>query len=142
MKILLFIFLTAVASCTFFPALAQERKEIKIVQDLFRLRNEHKADSAELYYADTVLTYMKYLKNIPRRIITRYDKSFWRAHPQNKFEIIDPVQVTKAAGVITATIIGKEYLDGKTFKYEKIEIKFDKNSRIYSFRGFKINTGK
>ena len=142
MNLLLFIFLTIVASCTFFPAQAQERKEIKIVQDLFRLRNEHKADSAELYYADTVLTYMKYLKNIPRRIITEYDKSFWRTHPQNKFEIIDPVQLTKAAGVITTTIIGKEYLDGKTFQYEKIEIKFDKDGRIFSFRGFKLNTRK
>lgn len=142
MNYILYIFLTVLSAGTFFQAQAQERREIKIVHELFRLRNEHKADSAEHYYADTVLVYMKYLKNIPRRIITRYDKSFWRTHPQNKFEIIDPVQLTKAAGVITATIIGKEYLDGKTFQYEKIEIKFDKDGRIFSFRGFKLNTRK
>ena len=142
MNLPLYIFLLIVSSGTFFPAQAQERKEIKIVQELFRLRNEHKADSAEQYYADTVLIYMKYLKHIPRRIITRSDKNFWRAHPQNKFEITAPAQLTKVAGVITATLIGKEYLDGTTFQYEKIEIKFDKDGRIYSFRGFTINGPK
>ena len=64
----------------------QARIEITIVNELFRLRNEHKADSAELLYADTVMVYMKYLRNIPRRVITKADKSFWKAHPKNKFE--------------------------------------------------------
>jgi len=115
----------------------QEKTEMKIVYELFRLRNEHKADSAEQYYADTVRVYMKYLRNIPRKIITRSDKSFWKAHPKNKFEITAPVQIARVAGITIATVFGKEYLDGSTFQYEKIEIKFDRNKKIYSYRGFK-----
>jgi len=115
----------------------QEKTEMKIVYELFRLRNEHKADSAEQYYADTVRVYMKYLRNIPRKLITRSDKSFWKAHPKNKFEITAPVQIARVAGITIATVFGKEYLDGSTFPYEKIEIKFDRNKKIYSYRGFK-----
>jgi hypothetical protein len=116
----------------------QERKEITIVYELFRLRNEHKADSAEQYFADTVLVYMKYLKNVPKKRITQSDKSFWRSHPKNKFEISEPVKITVVAGITTATIIGKEYLDGNAFQNEKIEIKFDRDKKINSFRGFKL----
>ena len=124
-------------SFSFFPAPKQEGPEIKIIKDLFRLRNEHKADSAEQYYADTVKVYMKYLRNIPRKKITQSDKIFWKAHPKNKFEITKPVQVSIVAGITTATIFGKEYLDGTSFQYEKIEIKFDRNKKIYSYRGFR-----
>ena len=46
----------------------------------------------------------------------------------------------EVSGVITVTVIGKEYLDGKKFQREKIEIKFDKKGRIYSFRGFTLNS--
>jgi hypothetical protein len=116
---------------------AQESVEIKIVQDLFRLRNEHKADSTEQYFADTVLVYMKYLKNVPKKMITKSDKNFWKAHPNNKFEMTAPVQIISKAGITTAIVIGKEYLDGVSFQYEKIEIKFDRNKKIYSYRGFK-----
>jgi hypothetical protein len=115
----------------------QEEPEVKIIQDLFRLRNEHKADSVEQYYADTVKVYMKYLRNIPRKKITQSDKVFWKAHPKNKFEITKPVQVSIVAGITIATIFGKEYLDGTSFQYEKIEIKFDCNKKIYSYRGFR-----
>ena len=115
----------------------QERPELKIVHELFRLRNEHKADSAEQYYADTVLVYMKYLRNVPRKRITQSDKSFWKNHPKNKFEITAPIQITVVAGITTAIIIGKEYLDGTSFQYEKIEIKFNRNKKINSFRGFR-----
>ncbi len=116
----------------------QERIEIKLVNELFRLRNEHKADSAEQYFADTVLVYMKYMRNVPRQRITQSDKSFWKAHPKNKFEMTEPVRLSDRAGITTATIIGKEYLDGKSFKYEKIEIKFNRYKKIISYRGFII----
>ena len=115
----------------------QERVEIKIVKDLFRLRNEHKADSAEQYFSDTVLVYMKYLRNIPRKMITQSDKEFWKAHPKNKFEITAPLQIRDAGHTATVTIIGKEFIDGKAFQYEKIEIKFDWDKKINSFRGSK-----
>ncbi len=137
MTLLLHIFLACLTAGTLLPVQDQERTEIKIVHELFRLRNEHKADSAQQYYADTVRMYMKYLRNIPRRIITQSDKSFWKAHPKNKFEITAPVKITVTAGITTATIIGKEYLDGTAFQYEKIEIKFDQNKKINSFRGFR-----
>ncbi len=137
MNFILYIFLACVIAGTALPEKEQERVEIKIVYELFRLRNEHKADSAEQYYADTVLVYMKYLRDIPRRIITQSDKSFWKAHPKNKFEITAPVQIRLVAGITTATIIGKEYLDGTTFQYEKIEIKFNRDKKINYFRGFK-----
>jgi hypothetical protein len=140
MTIILYVFLACVAAATLSPA--QENTELKIVQELFRLRNEHKADSAEQYYADTVRVYMKYLKNIPKKIITQSDKKFWKAHPNNKFEMTAPVQIRVAAGTTTATIIGKEYLDGGSFQYEKIEIKFDRNKKINSFRGFKWKNEK
>lgn len=116
----------------------QERVEIRIVHDLFRLRNEHKADSAERYFADTVQVYMKYMRNVPRQKITQSDKSFWKAHPKNRFEMTEPVKITDKAGITTATIIGKEYLDGTDYKYERIEIKFNRNKKIFSYRGFNI----
>jgi hypothetical protein len=137
MTFIQYIFLACVTAGKLPPVQEQERTEIKIVHELFRLRNEHKADSAEQYFSDTVLVYMKYLKNIPKKKITQSDKIFWKAHPKNKFEITAPVQITVVAGITTATIIGKEYLDGKAFQYEKIEIKFDRDKKINSFRGFK-----
>ncbi len=137
MHFMLYILLTCVTVSTFPPQQKQESEEIRIVQELFRLRNEHKADSAEQYYADTVLIYMKYLRNISRKIITQSDKSFWKAHPKNKFEITAPIQITVVAGITTATVFGKEYLDGTSFQNEKIEIKFDRHKKINSFRGFR-----
>jgi hypothetical protein len=138
MTFILFILLTGFAENVPEKEMKQERVEVRIVNELFRLRNEHKTDSAELLYADTVLVYMKYLRNIPRKVITKSDKGFWKAHPKNKFEIIKPVQVTDVKGIPTAIIIGKEYLDGKDFIYERIEIKFDRNKKINYFRGYKI----
>ena len=90
----------------------QQRPEIKLVQELFRLRNEHKADSAEHYFADTVQVYMKYLRNISRKKITQADKIFWQAHPKNKFEITGPLHISDNRGITTVTITGKEYLNG------------------------------
>ena len=135
MTFILYIILACITDTTLKPV--QERPEIKIVQELFRLRNEHKADSAEQYYADTVRVYMKYLRNVPKKKITQSDKSFWKAHPKNKFEMTAPVQIMVVAGITTATIIGKEYLDGTAFQYEKVEIKFDRNKKIYSYRAFR-----
>jgi len=132
----LFSFIFLFCSVFINHSIAQQKIEITIVQNLFRLRNEHKADSAELYYADTVLVYMKYLRNIPRNKITQSDKAFWKAHPKNKFEIVAPLQLSMFGGVATVIIFGKEYLDGTTFKYEKIEIKFDRKKKINSYRGF------
>ncbi len=137
MTFILSVFLTCFAASTLPPVQKKQTTEIKIVHELFRLRNEYKADSAEQYYADTVRVYMKSLRNVSRKNITQSDKSFWKSHPKNKFEITAPVQITVVAGFTTATIIGKEYLDGSTFKYEKIEIKFDRDKKIYSFRAFK-----
>ena len=115
----------------------QERIQIQKVKKLFQWRNEHKADSAELLFADTVLVYMKYLRNIPKKIITQSDKFFWKTYPDNKFEITDPIQITTNGGIVTAIIFGKEYLNGKDFQYEKIEIKFDRQNKINYFRGYK-----
>ena len=116
----------------------QERTEILLVQDLFRLRNGHKADSAEQYFADTVKVYMKYLRNVPKKKITQSDNKFWKAHPKNKFEMTEPVRLITRDGATTAIIVGKEYLDGANFQYERIEIVFDRDRKIVSFRGFKL----
>jgi len=115
-----------------------QQQEIRIIHELFRLRNEHKADSVELLYADTVQVYMKYLKNVPRRKITAADRKFWKSHPKNKFEMTEPVQVVLRNGVWTAIIFGKEFLDGTSFKKERIEIKFNRDRKIVSFRGFSV----
>lgn len=135
---LLYLVAACFSTVDFQPEYKQERVEIKLVNELFRLRNEHKADSAELYFADTVQVYMKYMRNVPKKKITQSDKSFWKAHPKNKFEMTEPVRLSDQSGITTATIIGKEYLDGKDFKYEKIEIKFNRNKKIISYRGFNI----
>ena len=107
------------------------------MHELFRLRNEHKADSAEQYFTDTVLVYMKDLRNVSKQTITGLDKNFFKLHPKNKFEMTTPVELSTKDGIVTAIIIGKEYLDGTTFKYERIEIKFDRNRKINYFRAFK-----
>ena len=135
---LLYLVAACFSTVDFQPEYKQERVEIKLVNELFRLRNEHKADSAELYFADTVQVYMKYMRNVPKKKITQSDKSFWKAHPKNKFEMTEPVRLSDQSGITTVTIIGKEYLDGKDFKYEKIEIKFNRNKKIISYRGFNI----
>ena len=116
----------------------QERAELKIVHELFRLRNEHKADSAEQYFADTVLVYMKYLRNVTKETITKLDRSFFKSHPKNKFEMTTPVQLITKSGITSAIIIGKEYLDGKDPQYERIEIKFDRDKKINYFRAAKL----
>ncbi len=116
----------------------QEPVEKKIVHELFRLRNEGKPDSAEQYYADTVLVYMKTLRNVPKQTITRLDRIFFKAHPKNKFEMTKPVEIVTKDGIVCAILIGKEYLDGTTFKYERIEIRFDRNRKINYFRAANI----
>ncbi|HPG11460.1 MAG TPA: hypothetical protein PLU37_08025, partial [Chitinophagaceae bacterium] len=93
-----------------------QKTELEIVHDLFRLRNEHKADSAALYFADTVAVYMKYLRDVPKQKITQSDKQFWKAHPLNKFEITAPIKIVSSGGITIATIYGKEYLDGTSFQ--------------------------
>ena len=137
MGFILYLFLAFVSTGSVLLGQEQERPEIKIVHELFRLRNEHKADSAEQYFSDTVLVYMKYLRNVPKETITQLDRTFFRSHPKNKFEITAPVQITVAAGITTAIIIGKEYLDGKDPHYERIEIKFDRDKKINYFRAAK-----
>lgn len=129
-------FLLGICFLSSLRSTAQEQPELRLVQEVFRLRNEHKADSLEAFYADTVKVYMKYLRNIPRKIVTKSDKAFWKAHPRNKFEMTEPVQLSRQGSTVVATIYGKEYLDGTSFKYEKIELKFDRNRKIYSYRGF------
>jgi hypothetical protein len=133
----LFLLLTCLTAAKMRPVRHPQQPETAIVHELFRLRNEHKADSAEQYFADTVQVYMKYLRNIPRKTITKSDKEFWKAHPGNKFEMTAPVQVITRDGVTTAIVIGKEYLDGVSFQYERIEIKFNRYKKIVSYRGFK-----
>ena len=130
-------FINFLLAC-FLNTKSPQQPEINIVHELFRLRNEHKADSAELLYADTVQVYMKYLRNIPRKKITEVDRIFWKAHPKNKFEITEPVKIELRNGVSTAIIFGKEYLDGTSFRKERIEIKFNRNRKIISFRGYNI----
>ena len=96
----------------------QDKAELQIVHELFGPKSPF--GSAD----------------VPRKIITKSDKSFWKAHPKNKFEMIKPIEIMTTAGITMAIVIGKEYLDGASFKYEKIEIKFDRNKKIFSFRGF------
>ncbi len=141
MMSILYIILSFLSAVVFHKEPEQEGVEIKIVNELFRLRNEHKADSAEQYFADTVLVYMKYLRNVPKKMIMQSDKNFWKAHPKNKFEITAPVKITTRGNSITAIVIGKEYLNGRDFQYERIEIQFDRNKKINSFRGYKLKSG-
>ena len=130
----LFMLVTAAS-----PGFSQQDQALHTIHELFRLRNEHKADSAEKLFADTVRVYMKYMRNVPRHVITKSDKQFWKAHPKNKFEISLPVKTSRAGGVTTAIIYGREYLDGTDFKYEKIEIRLDSRGKIFYFRAYNIS---
>ncbi len=116
----------------------QEQTEIKLVRELFRLRNEHKADSAQLYFADTVQVYMKYMRNVPKEKITDSDKQFWKNHPKNKFEMTSSQLLKVKDGTAIVTITGKEYLDGTTFKMERIEVKFNRQQKIISLRAVNL----
>lgn len=131
--IALFCYLICLAGET-----AQERTEVQLVKELYRLRNEHKADSAEQFFADTVKVYMKYMRNVPKKKITESDKQFWKAHPKNKFEITEPIRLMDGTVNTTAIVVGKEYLDGTNFQYERIEIVFDRYKKIISLRGFRL----
>lgn len=113
-----------------------QQEEIKIVENLLRLRNEHKADSAENLYADNVLVYMKYLRNVSKKKITQNDKIFWKSYPKYRFEITSAIQVHKVKGMTTAIVYGNEFLDGVTIKKEKLEIKFDPYKKINYFRAY------
>ena len=115
---------------------AQEQEEVSLIRTLYRLRNEHKADSAGMFFADTVVRYMKYLKNVPRSAVVASDKAFWKAHPGNRFEITGPVSIEQRNGQTVGVLTGKEYLDGSSFRRERIEIIFNRNKKIISFRGF------
>lgn len=137
MIFILYILLSCLTAGDPQPGQEQERPEIKIVHELFRLRNEHKADSAEQYFADTVLVYMKYLRNVSKETITKLDRSFFKSHPKNKFEMTAPVQIITKSGITSAIIIGKEWLDGKDPQYERIEIRFDRDKKINYFRAAK-----
>lgn len=117
---------------------AQEQEEVSLIRTLYRLRNEHKADSAGIFFADTVVRYMKYLKNVPRSAVVASDKAFWKAHPGNRFEITGPVSIEQRNGQTVGVLTGKEYLDGSSFRRERIEIIFNRNKKIISFRGFNI----
>lgn len=138
MTFILYLLFTGAFAGGLRDSTTQDPPELTIVQELFRLRNEHKADSAAHYFADTVRVYMKYLRNVPKGVVTQSDKNFWKAHPNNKFEMTAPVQIVVKAGITTAIITGKEYLDGTSFQYERIELKFDHNRKIYFFRGFSL----
>ena len=111
---------------------------ISIVTGLFRLRNEHKADSIEKLYSDTLLTYFKYLKNISKKEVTKSDKHYWATITKDKFIITEPVQIISDSSQTKAIIIGKQYQDGKVFLNERVEIQFDSNKKINSIRGFKL----
>ncbi len=115
----------------------QEPTEIKLVNEWFRFRNEHKADSAELYFADTVQVYMKYMRNVPKAKVTASDKQFWKNHPKNKFEMTTAPTLKFIDSIAIVTVMGKEYLDGINFKKEKIEIKL-KDQKIISVRAVNL----
>ena len=125
------------AACFLGRARAQQA-ESAIVRELYRLRNEHKADSAARLFADTVLVYMKYLRNVPREKIAAADQLFWKAHPGNRFEITALSQKRNPNGSVIVTVLGKEYLDGASFKKERIEIQFNQQQKINSLKGYSV----
>jgi hypothetical protein len=102
------------------------------------LRNEHKADSAGLYFADTIAVYMKNLRNVPKTVVVNSDKQFWKKHPHNKFEITAPILIERKKDYAKATIYGKEYLDGVHYQKERIEIRLNYQQKIIYYRGFHV----
>lgn len=120
------------------PLYAQSTVEKNIIITLFRLRNEHKADSAGAYLADTVAVYMKNLRNVPKAVVVNSDKQFWKQHPHNKFEITAPISLEKKIEYTQVTIYGKEYLDGVHYQKERIEIRLNQQQKIIYYRGFHV----
>jgi hypothetical protein len=118
--------------------LSQRDSLISIVTELFRLRNEHKADTIEKLYSDTLLTYFKYFKNVSKKEVTKSDKHYWATFSKDKFIFTEPVQIILDSSQTKAVVIGKQYQDGTNFLNERVEIQFDKHRKINSVRAFKM----
>jgi hypothetical protein len=120
------------------PLQAQLVDEKNIIVALFRLRNEHNAVAAGHFFADTVAVYMKNLRNVPKAVVVNSDKTFWKNHPRNRFQITAPIIIETKKEYTKATIYGNEYLDGLHFQKERIEIRLNGQQKIYYYRGFLI----
>jgi len=116
--------------------LSKKDSLILIVTKLFRLRNEHKADSIELLYSDTVKSYLKNLKNISKNIITKSDKHYWAKYKSDNFIITDPIQIIMNSLGDKAIVKGRQCYDEKRCYDEIVEIGFDSTRKINYVRAF------
>jgi hypothetical protein len=116
--------------------LSKKDSLISIVTELFRLRNEHKADSIELLYSDTVKSYFKNLKNVSKNIITKSDKQYWTKYKSDNFNITDPIQIVIDSLGDKAIVKGRQCYDEKRCYDEIVEIGFDLTKKINYVRAF------
>lgn len=119
-----------------YKAISKQDSLISIVTKYFDFRNKHKADSAELLYADTVVSYFKNLKNIPKTTITASDKQYWTKYTSDNFFITDPIRILLSSDVNRAIVKGRQCYDEKKCFDEFIEIHFDAGNKINYVRAF------
>lgn len=127
--------LTAVKDSAY-KAISKQDSLISIITKYFRFRNEHKADSTELLYADTVISYFKNLKNISKTTITASDKQYWAKYKADNFFITDPIQIILNSIGNRAIVKGRQCFDEKKCFDEFIEIHFDTDNKINYVRAF------
>lgn len=107
-----------------------------IITTYFRLRNEHNADSLELFYTDTVKNYFKNLKNISKKIITSSDKKYWLNFKSDKFIIEGPIQIDLTSLEPRAIVKGKQCYNKNNCFDEFIEIHLDINGKISFIKAY------
>lgn len=119
-----------------YKAILKQDSLISIVTKYFGFRNEHKADSAESLYADTVISYFKNLKNISKATITASDKQYWAKYKADNFLITDPIQIILNYAGDRAIVKGRQCFDEQKCFDEFVEIHFEANKKINYVRAF------
>lgn len=124
------------------PLSEQEMLSSQVIEYI-RLRNEHKADSMELFYADTLARYFKNIKNSSKSDATQSDKRYWRSFPNDEYVITGPVQIIgdSAAGK-RAMVAGDYCRTPKKCQPMVLEIGFGIDNKITSVRAYYARPGR
>ncbi|MDJ1470265.1 hypothetical protein [Xanthocytophaga flava] len=109
---------------------------ISIINNILYFRSKHQADSIESFLSDTVKSYFKNLKNVPKEKITDSDKRYWSHFPDDKFIITEPIQVLTNLSSEKAIIKGRQCYNSQNCKDEIVEIHFDEQKKINYVRAF------
>jgi hypothetical protein len=112
----------------------KEQQEMlsKLLRNYIEVRNKYLVDSLDKFYDDTLYRYFKNFSNVPKNIVTQYDKEHWKLYRDEQFTIQDTIKVLLDSTGYQAFIKGEE-CDPKC-KQELWEFHFGKNNKINYLR--------